>query len=74
MSTSANTKYSDSVRRVAPQFFTHEASKADATFSTTDPQVAPSFSGKVFFTGQSPSHGLSVIPILDFADHVSGNS
>lgn len=74
VSTSANTNYSDSIRRVAPQFFTHDVNKANATTSTTDAQVASSFFGKVFFTHLSNNSGLSVIPILDFADHVSGNS
>lgn len=74
VSTSANTKYSDSVRRVAPQYFTHDANKANAATSTTDAQVASSFSGKVFFTLLAISGGLSVIPILDFVDHVSGKS
>lgn len=45
VSTSTNTKYSDSVRRVAPQFFTHDVSNAS---SITDTQVASSFFGKVF--------------------------
>ncbi|KAG1780366.1 hypothetical protein EV702DRAFT_775979 [Suillus placidus] len=74
VSTSANTKYSDSVRRVAPQFFTHNTIKANAASSTTDTQVASAFFGKVFFTPLPNNGGLSVIPILDFADHVSGNS
>lgn len=74
VSTSTNTRYSDSVRRVAPQFFTHDASKANAASSITDTQVASSFFGKVFFTLLPNKCGLSVIPILDFADHVSGNS
>jgi hypothetical protein len=73
VSTSANTKYSDSVRRVAPQFFTHDVSKANVASSITDTQVASSFSGKVFFTLLPNNGGLSVIPILDFADHISGN-
>ncbi|KAG1718927.1 hypothetical protein EDB19DRAFT_1649155 [Suillus lakei] len=76
VSTAANTKYLDSVRRVAPQFFTHDVSKANASSSITDAQVASSFFGKVFFTllPNRDDGGLSVIPILDFADHVSGNS
>lgn len=72
ISTSANTNYSDTVRRVAPQFFTHDVRKANAAASTTDTQVASAFFGKVFFT-LLPNDGLSVIPILDFVDHVSGN-
>lgn len=71
VSTSTNTKYSDSVRRVAPQFFTYDVSKAS---SITDTQVASSFFGKVFFTLLPNNGGLSIIPILDFADHVSGNT
>lgn len=75
VSTSANTKYSDSVRRVAPQLFTHDASKANAASSIFDAQVASSFRGKVFFIRQPDDNGeLSIIPILDFVDHVSGNS
>lgn len=74
VSSSANTKYSDSVRRVAPQFFTHDGTKANAAASITDAQVASSFCGKVFFIHQPSGCGLSIIPNLDFVDHVSGNS
>jgi hypothetical protein len=73
VSTSANTKYSDSVRRVTPQFYTHDVTKANAAASITDAQVASSFSGKVFFMDLATASGL-VIPILDVVDHVSGNS
>lgn len=75
VSTSANTifKYSDSIRRITPQFFTHDVAKASAALSTFEDQVASRFSGKMFFT-PLPESALSVIPILDFADHVSGNS
>lgn len=73
VSTSTNTKYSDSIRRVAPQFFTHDVSKASAASSITDTQVASSFFGKVFFRLLPSDVGFSVIPILDLVDHVSGN-
>ncbi|KAG2159028.1 uncharacterized protein EDB93DRAFT_439638 [Suillus bovinus] len=73
VSTSANTKYSDSIRRVAPQFFIHDNSKADPASYITDSQVASGFFGKVFFTRLPSNVGLSVIPILDLVDHVSGN-
>ncbi|KAG2345142.1 hypothetical protein BDR05DRAFT_998736 [Suillus weaverae] len=72
VSTSANTRYSDTVRRVAPQFFSHDSSKVNIVDSTIDTKVASAFFGKVFFT-LLPNDGLSVIPILDFVDHVSGN-
>jgi hypothetical protein len=75
VSTSTNTKYSDSIRRVTPQFYTHDTNQANASNSITDVQVASKFLGKVFFTLLQDRDGrvLSIIPSPDFADHVSGN-
>ncbi|KAG0699847.1 hypothetical protein DFH29DRAFT_27649 [Suillus ampliporus] len=75
VSTSTNTKYSDSVRRVTPQFFTHDINQANAAYSINDTQVASRFLGKVFFTllPDRDGHAMSIIPPSDFADHVSGN-
>ncbi|KAG1753678.1 uncharacterized protein EDB91DRAFT_1077399 [Suillus paluster] len=77
VSTSTNTKYSDSVRRVTSQFFTHDINQANAAYSINDAQVASRFLGKVFFTllpERDDGRVLSVIPSSDFADHVSGNT
>ena len=77
VSTSTNTKYSDSIRRVTPQFFTHDTNQAIAPNSLTDVQVASQFLGKVFFTLLSDRDGpVRVFPVLpppDTEDHVSGN-
>ncbi|KAG2362018.1 hypothetical protein BDR07DRAFT_1376825 [Suillus spraguei] len=48
--------------------------KANAAASTTNTQVASSFFSNVFFTLPPDNGGLSFIPVLDFADHVSGSS
>jgi len=75
VSTSTNTKYSDSIRRVTPHFYTHDTNQANASKSITDAQVASKFLGKMFFTLLPDRDGraLSVIPAQDITDHVSGN-
>ncbi|KAG0692607.1 hypothetical protein DFH29DRAFT_882235 [Suillus ampliporus] len=73
---SSGTKYADSVKRITPQFFTHDMGQANAADSTQANQVASAFIGKIIFTLMYDKGGrvLSVIPSPDFADHVSGNS
>lgn len=76
VSTSSNVKFSDSVRRVNAQFYTHDVSQANAANSLTTSGVATQFIGKVFFTllNDLVGRGLSVIPSTDCVDYVSGNS
>ncbi|KAG1721755.1 hypothetical protein EDB19DRAFT_1917117 [Suillus lakei] len=70
---STSPRFSDSVRRVTPQFFTHD--QANITESIQQDQVAARFIGKMFFTllGDKDGRQLSIIPSFDFTDHVSGN-
>jgi hypothetical protein len=76
VSTSSNTKYSDSVKRVNPQFYTHDTNQANASNSLNDSTVASGFLGLVFFTLLPDRDGraLSVIPPQDCTDNVSGNA
>lgn len=76
VSTSSNTKYSDSVRRVNSQFYTHDPGQANAAYSITDATVASGLLGKVFFTLLNDRDGriLSIIPPQDCTDNVSGNT
>jgi hypothetical protein len=75
VSTSSNTKYSDSVRRVNSTFYTHDPNQANVAYSINDAQVAGKFLGKVFFTLLPDRDGraLSVIPVDDSADPASGD-
>ncbi|KAG1775108.1 hypothetical protein EV702DRAFT_1269642 [Suillus placidus] len=76
VSTSAIVKFSDSIRRVNAQFYTHDVGQANAADSLTVNGVATQFLGKVFFTLLDDLGGrqLSIIPPLHFADHISENS
>ncbi|KAG1814336.1 uncharacterized protein BJ212DRAFT_1363073 [Suillus subaureus] len=77
VSTTSVVKFSESIRRVNAQFYTHDVGQANAADTLTTTGVATQFLGKVFFTLQYDLGGrlLSIIPPLDnFVDHVSGNS
>ncbi|KAG1838933.1 hypothetical protein DFJ58DRAFT_749168 [Suillus subalutaceus] len=78
VSTSSVVKFTESIRRVNAQFYTHDVNLANAANSLTTTGVATQFLGKVFFTLQYDLGGriLSIIPPLDnnFVDHISGNS
>lgn len=76
MSTSTNLKFSNSIRRINAQFYTHDVGQANAADSLTVNGVATQFMGKVFFTLLDDLGGrhLSVIPPHHSADHISGNS
>lgn len=76
VSTSKNTKYSDSIKRINPQFYTQDPNQAAAYNSLNDPTVASNFLGKVFFTllPVRDDRALSVIPAQNWTDNVSGNT
>ncbi|KAG2135088.1 hypothetical protein DEU56DRAFT_397251 [Suillus clintonianus] len=73
---STSTKYGNTMKRITPQFFTHDVGKANAASSTAAGDVAADFMNKVIFTllYDKGDHIWSVMPTSDFTDHVSGNS
>jgi len=76
VSTSTNTKYANGVKRITAEYYTHDITTVNASASLTDTTVASSLIGSVFFTLLPDRDGraLSVIPIQDLTDSVSGNS
>jgi hypothetical protein len=70
-----NTKYADSVKRINPQYYTHDPAIANIMSTITDPLSAPQFLDKVIFTLLSDRDGRSFNPVppLNIKDHVSGN-
>jgi len=77
VSTSSVVSFTNSIRRVNAQFYTHDVNQANAANSLTTTGVATQFLGQVFFTLLNDLGGrdLSIIPSPDhFADHISGNS
>ncbi|KAI0083739.1 hypothetical protein BDY19DRAFT_975773, partial [Irpex rosettiformis] len=77
VSTSTSTNFVTSIRRVTPQFYTHNPALANIPTTITTAGVAQQFLGSVFFTLINDRDGriLSMIPPLtgDVADHISGN-
>ncbi|KAF8638027.1 hypothetical protein AX16_010659 [Volvariella volvacea WC 439] len=75
VSNSSNAAYVNSIRRVTPQFYTHNPALANIALSITDASVAKQFLDRVFFTLINDRDGRiqSVIPVQDYADHISGN-
>jgi len=76
VSTTTVVKFSESIRRINAQFYTHNTGRAHIVDTLTTNGVATQFSNKMFFTLLDDRGGrhLSVIPSPDFADHISGNS
>ncbi|KAG2338794.1 hypothetical protein BDR05DRAFT_951615 [Suillus weaverae] len=72
VSTSTVSSFAINIRRVNPQFYIHNVIDAASSLTTTG--VATQFLGKVFFTAAHDTNDHMVIPSLDFADHLSGNS
>jgi len=72
---SSDATYSNSVKRINPQFYTHNVSQANASASLTSP-VASRFVGKMFFTRvyNKGDYLTSIVPPLGRTDNVSGNS
>jgi len=72
----SNTRYSDNIKRISPQFYTHDPDWGNITETVTEPLVAPQFLTAVFFTLLPDKDGraLNIIPVQDVTDHVSGHS
>lgn len=66
-----------SIIRVAPQYYTFEKNGGiDAITLSVDRDRFPQFESRVFITLLDDAWGrqLSIVPIQDITDHVSGNS
>ena len=60
------------VKRLSPQFYTFEGNIWE---TITDGRVAARFLGRVFFTllSKRDDRDLSIAPVLNYVDHISGN-
>ena len=67
----------DGVKRISPQFYTHnpDVNGGNIALTLTDDRVASQFLGRVFFTLLNDRDGriLSVAPVLNYVDHISGH-
>ena len=68
----------DGVKRLSPQWYLHnpDISAGNISATITDDRVATKFLGRVFFTllNDRDARILSISPILNFVDHISGNA
>ena len=68
----------EAAKRIAPQFYTFnpDVNDADISKTLTDDRVAAKFLGRVFFTllNIREDRDLSIAPVLDYVDHISGNA
>ncbi|KAG9006029.1 hypothetical protein FRB93_009130 [Tulasnella sp. JGI-2019a] len=64
------------VKRVSPQFFTHDDAEGNIYDTIVDPMVAPSLLGLVFFTllNDKGERVFNSIPVLNYTDHINGGS
>ena len=66
------------ITRVTPQFYLYDAGESGNMHiwrTTSDPDGAPEFRGKIIFSRTLKSSGLiDIIPVQDIVDHVSGNT
>lgn len=69
-----NTRF-QSVKRVTPQFYTHNPGEGNVPDTITDANVALSLRGNVFFTLINDRDGriLSMNPVINYTDYASGN-
>lgn len=75
VSTSSIVGFSDSVRHVSAQFYTHDMGQASAVDLLTMNGVAIQLLVQVFFcvAGRPSGRNLSTIPSSDCANNISGN-
>ena len=76
MSSATTTLFPASVKRITPQFYTHNPGTANIATSITNTQVAAQFLGQVFFTLLNDRDGriLSIIPNQVVTDNINGNA
>ena len=67
----------ETAKRISPQFYTsdHNVNDCDIVSTLTDDRVAAKFLGRVFFTllNDRDARDLSIAPVLNYVDHISGN-
>ena len=75
LSTSSVSRFSASIRRVTPHFYTHDPERAVITDTLTTSEVAIQFVGRVFMTLLDDRDGRQMHPIPSSltTDHISGN-
>ncbi|EPQ57583.1 hypothetical protein GLOTRDRAFT_110634 [Gloeophyllum trabeum ATCC 11539] len=71
----SKTSYANSVKRVTPEFYTHDVAVFNLTDSVLRQDCTPQFLNKVFFTLLMDRGGRDVnhLPLQNITDHVSGN-
>ena len=76
MSSATTTPFPASVKRVTPQFYTHNPATANISTSIRNNQVASQFLGQVFFTLLNDRDGriLSIIPKQYVKNNVNGDT
>ena len=76
-SVAAGYKRFDGVQRISPQFYIHnpDVNAGNIALTLTDDRVASKFLNRVFFTllNDRDARILSVTPVLNYVDHISGN-
>jgi hypothetical protein len=65
------------VKRLSPQFYSYSHAVNDSHIhqTLTDSRIAARFLGRVFFTllNDRDARDLSIAPVLNYVDHISGN-
>ena len=65
------------VKRLSPQFFTFnpDVNEGHIRHTLTDGRVATKFLGRVFFTllNDRDARDLSIAPVLNYVDYISGD-
>jgi len=76
VSSATSTPFPASVKRITPQFYTHNPATANISTSITNSQVAAQFLGQVFFTLLNDRDGriLSIIPEQYVTSNINGNT
>jgi len=72
----SKTEYADGVKRISPEYYTHDWPKLNAYNTINDPKVALSLRDNVIFQLMNDRDGrdMSIIPLQYFKDYVSGNA
>jgi hypothetical protein len=67
----------EAAKRISPQFYTYNPDVKDGNIvnTITDDRVAAKFLGRVFFIllNDRDARDLSIAPVLNYVDHISGN-
>ncbi|KAG8863560.1 hypothetical protein FRB96_008300 [Tulasnella sp. 330] len=62
------------IRRISPQWYTHDRVTGSVYETITDPKVASTLLGRVFFTLLHDRDGriISTVPVVNSVDHING--